>query len=123
MARIVFTTLGSLGDLFPMLPVAARLRSGGHTVVFVVPRHLAVIVDGEGFECHPIEERGYPAGDQSTDPAAVRAKIVERLPDLLVSTMAVLGDVCKGVDALVTHPHQLAAAMTARKLGLKWITL
>jgi rhamnosyltransferase subunit B len=123
MARIVFTTLGSLGDLHPMLPVADRVRAGGHEVLFAVPTHLAPTVEGEGFACHRINTRPFAPAPRSTDPAAVRAKILQRLPELLSSTIEVLLRVCQGADLMVTHPHQLAAAMTARKLGLPWITL
>ncbi len=123
MARIVFTTLGSLGDLHPMLPVADRLRQRGHDLVFAVPTHLAAAVTGEGFACNPIAMRYFSASTDSTSPSAVRARIVERLPSLLESTLAVLRTTCEGADLIVTHPHQLAAAMTAQKLGLKWITL
>src|SRR5260370_8459093 len=48
MARIVFTTIGSRGDLYPMLPVAARLREHGHHLVFAVPDSLAGDVIREG---------------------------------------------------------------------------
>ena len=34
MARIVFTTIGSSGDLFPLLPVARAVQARGHTVHF-----------------------------------------------------------------------------------------
>jgi UDP:flavonoid glycosyltransferase YjiC (YdhE family) len=34
MARIVLATLGSLGDIHPMIALALELRGRGHTVVF-----------------------------------------------------------------------------------------
>jgi rhamnosyltransferase subunit B len=123
MARIVFTALGSLGDLHPLLPLAQRLRTSGHEVSFAVPTHLAAIVAGEGFECHPIATRAFAPSPQSADPAAVRARIAERLPDILASTTEVLGRVCAKADLIVTHPHQLAAAMAARKLRIRWATV
>ena len=49
MSRIVFTAIGSLGDLHPMLPVAINLRQRGHQVAFVVPDNLREIVGNEGF--------------------------------------------------------------------------
>lgn len=123
MARIVFTSLGSLGDLYPMLPIAARLVHAGHHVSFVVPTPLAATVIEEGFECRPVELPVYGASDPSTSPSAVRRQIHERLPSLLSATLAVLRKACQSADTLITHPHQLAAAMTARKLDLSWITL
>lgn len=35
MGRIVVTTLGTLGDLYPMIAIALELRQIGHDVVFV----------------------------------------------------------------------------------------
>src|SRR6266852_1682133 len=106
-----------------MLPVAERLRRRGHHVAFAVPTHLAPAVTGEGFDASPIILRAIPVSSESRSPSAIRARIVERLPNLLESTLAVLTRVCEGADVIVTHPLQLAAAMTARKLGLKWISL
>jgi rhamnosyltransferase subunit B len=123
MARIVFTTFGSLGDLHPMLPVAERLRERGHDLTFAVPSHLAEAVADEGFDCSPIATTAYTSLGESRSPSAVRARIAKRLPSLLESTLDVLRHACGGADLIVTHPLQLAAAMTARKLGLRWITL
>ena len=123
MARIVFTTLGSLGDLYPMLPVADRVRGRGHDVVFAAPTHLAQSLTREGFQCVPIDTRPFAPRVPSVDPAVVRARIVERLPEIMRSTLAALAKVCDGADLMVTHPHQLAAAVAARKAGLRWITL
>lgn len=35
MSRIVVTTLGTLGDLHPMIAIALELRQRGHDIVFV----------------------------------------------------------------------------------------
>jgi rhamnosyltransferase subunit B len=126
MARIVVTTLGSLGDLFPMLPVATRLRLSGHTLVFVVPEHLVTPVRDQGFECRPIvlpRFGGSRRQEESTARADVQARIRERFPTLVEQTIRVLLPACAGADLLITHPHQLAATMVAVKLGLKWVTL
>ncbi len=106
-----------------MLPVADQLRQRGHDLVFAVPTHLSAAVIGEGFSCQPIAVQTFAGSTESMSPSAVRARIIERLPGLLESTLAVLRETCDGADLIVTHPHQLAAAMTAQKLGLRWITL
>lgn len=48
MSRIVVTTLGTLGDLYPMIAIALELRQRGHDVVFVTHGSLQVI--GEIFK-------------------------------------------------------------------------
>lgn len=123
MARIVFTTLGSLGDIHPMLAVARRLQQRGHELIFAVPTHLTSAVSGEGFACEAIAVQAFAGSTESRNPSAVRARIAERLPGLLDATLSVLRKACEGADLIVTHPHQLAAAMTARKLDVKWVTL
>lgn len=126
MARIVVTTIGSLGDLFPMLPVAGRLRLHGHDVVFVVPETLTGPVTDQGFECRPIilpRFGGSRSEEESIAPADVQARIRERFPSLVAQTSRVLVPACEGTDLLVTSPHQLAATMVARRLGLRWVAL
>lgn len=123
MAKIVFTALGSLGDVHPMVPLALRLRAAGHAVSFAVPAHLAPVVTGEDLACHTIHTRPFTPTAQSTDPRAVRARIAQRLPEILSSTIDVLRRECADADLIVSHPHQLAAAVAARKLGVPWVTL
>src|SRR6266852_784349 len=106
-----------------MLPVAERLRRRGHHVAFAVPTHLAPAVTGEGFDASPITLRAIPVSSESRSPSAIRARIVERLPNLLESALAVLTRGCEGADVIVTHPLQLAAAMTACMHGMKRISI
>lgn len=126
MAKIVFTTIGSLGDLFPMMPVAEKLKTRGHDVVFVVPENLGGPVQDQGFECRivVVPRFGGPRSqEESTAGADVRARIRERFPVLARETMRVLEPACEGADVLVTSPNQLVATMVAAKLRLKWVTL
>lgn len=126
MARIVFTTFGSHGDLFPMVPVAAKLRLGGHKVVFVVQANLAGPVRDAGFECRPVvipKFGGTRAEEESMARSDVQARIRERFPALVEHMSRVLVPACEGADIMVTGPSQLPATMVATKLGLRWVTL
>jgi UDP:flavonoid glycosyltransferase YjiC (YdhE family) len=126
MAKIVFTTIGSLGDLFPMLPVAEKLKGRGSSVVFVVPEHLAGPVQDQGFECRVVvlpQFGDMRSQEESTAVADVQARIRERFPVLARETMRILEPACEGADVLVTSPNQLVATMVAVKLHLKWATL
>jgi len=122
-ARIAFTSLGSLGDLYPMMPIADRLRASGHDLIFVVPDNLAGAVLAEGFRCSPVRIPSFPATSHETTPGAVRSRIRARFPTLLEGALVALEVACRGADLLVTHPLQLAAAITAKRLGLRWVTL
>ena len=53
MPRILFSTLGSLGDLYPLLAVARALRDRGTECLFAVHSDQVPLVDGEGFAVMP----------------------------------------------------------------------
>jgi hypothetical protein len=59
MARIVFTTLGSWGALFPLPAVARQLREAGHEIAVAVTSAFCREVEGEGLGFRPI---GVPLG-------------------------------------------------------------
>ncbi len=46
------TTLGTLGDLHPMIAVAIELRQRGYDVVFVTHQVYQSRIEGLGFEFH-----------------------------------------------------------------------
>lgn len=122
MAKLVVTSLGSLGDLYPMLPVTARLRERGHRLVFAVnPEHVATVTR-EGYECSPLAIPSLP-GVRSSDPASIKSQVEEQLPMLLRGALASLDAVCGDADLLLTHQLQIAAAMAAHKFSLRWVTL
>ncbi len=123
MARIVFTTIGSLGDLYPMLPVAARLRRHGHDLVFAVPESLAAPVTREGFSASSTRMPELPGPSDSKNPEVQRAWIADRYPSMLRQAVVVLEAACAGADLIVTNQVQVASAIVGRKLGLKWVTL
>ena len=50
MSKIVFATLGSLGDLYPQIALAIELRRRGHDIVFAVMQEYGEIVGELGFE-------------------------------------------------------------------------
>lgn len=126
MAKIVFTTIGSLGDLFPMLPVAEKLLARGHEVVFVVPEHLAGPIRDQGFQYRAVvlpRFGGSRAQEESMARSDVQARVRERFPVLAEETIRILAPECEGAGVLVTSPNQLSATMVAVKLGLTWVTL
>lgn len=51
--RIVITSWGSLGDLYPYIGLALALRDRGHHPVLAVPRHFRPAVEREGLCCNP----------------------------------------------------------------------
>lgn len=123
MSKIVVTSIGSFGDIFPMLPVADRLRARDHDVRFVVPAEHLAAVRAEGFAADGFVLPPGSVRDESVAPAAVQARIRKRLPDIVSRTIEQLEPACAGADVMLTHPSQLAATLVATKLGMKWVTL
>src|SRR5260370_7852998 len=105
MARIVFTSLGVLGDIHPMRAVARRLQQRGHELIFAVPTHLTSAVSGEGFACEAIAVQAFAGSTESRNPSAVRARIADRLPNLLDATLSVLRTASHAAHLIVTPPH------------------
>lgn len=54
MKRVLLSTFGSAGDLFPYVPLALQLREQGHEVTFAVPRSLALFLRPLRFTCIPL---------------------------------------------------------------------
>src|SRR5579885_1792222 len=115
MARVVVTTLGTLGDLHPMFPVAKKLRERGHTVHFVVPPKLQRIVVEEGFAGQGVELMPNPPPETYSDnPAKAKARIERYYTPFLRRAIAVLSDACSDADVLLSTPHQVATAIVGK---------
>ena len=52
--RMTLATLGSRGDIQPMVVLGSELRKRGHEIVFAVPPNLIGFVGRAGFTAHPI---------------------------------------------------------------------
>jgi rhamnosyltransferase subunit B len=131
MARIVFTTLGSWGDLFPLLVLAKRLGERGHATTIAATPAFRALVEDEGVAFAPI---GIPLGldEYAAHPeildarqnglAGIRNLMRVFILPHLARTARELDAACDGADLLVTHPAQLAAPMVAERRRLRWAT-
>ncbi|MDR9893049.1 glycosyltransferase [Aetokthonos hydrillicola Thurmond2011] len=54
MGRIVLTTIGSLGDLHPLIAIGLRLRERGHSVVFATIQDYRSLIESLGFEFYKL---------------------------------------------------------------------
>jgi UDP:flavonoid glycosyltransferase YjiC (YdhE family) len=123
-SKLIFTTLGTLGDLHPMLPVAALMRERGHEVEFVLPPALNPRVVNEGFPSFAVEMMPDPP-PQGYRPSASRAKarIEQEYTPFLQSAIGVLSRACADADLLLSTPHQIATAVVGSRLKMPWVTL
>jgi rhamnosyltransferase subunit B len=127
MARIVLSTLGSLGDLHPKLALGIELKLRGHSIVISTFEGYRDKVTGLGFEFRPLRPEIDPtdkeltrkAMDGRTGPETVIREIVfphlrEMYDDLVAA--------CDGADLLVNGELIYVAGSIAEITGIKWIT-
>jgi rhamnosyltransferase subunit B len=128
-SRIILTTIGSLGDLYPQIAIAIELRQRGHDIVFAAMKEYGAIVEPLGFEFQPMR----PDGTIMNDPEAIaRIKDLETgaayglkyllLPNLR-NTYTDLLATAKDADLIIAGAAVYAAPLVAEKLGIPWISL
>ncbi len=129
MARLVVTTMGSTGDLFPFLALGKGLKARGHDVALAVCPPMKKYVEAAGLTfvaCGPAfyeeDARNYAEMfDGSSSLKQLRRMINGWVVPTTEASYAELLDACRGVDALISVTHQLAAPMVHEKIGVRWI--
>lgn len=121
--RVVLATLGSFGDLYPMLAIGHALRARGHDPIIAAPPVYAPRVAALGLPFHPLrpdfppdvlmEIFGDPVhGGRRLLLDLVFPHVRESYEDLL--------DATEGADALVVGELVHVARLVAARRGLPW---
>ena len=133
MSRVLLATLGSLGDLHPLIALGLELRRRGHSVWFCTSASYRPRIEALGFEFHPLRPDITPENPAMAPviKAIMEPKRgVERLlrefvlPELratyddLLSAVAANG----GADLLVCGELVYPAPLVAEKTGVRWAT-
>lgn len=121
--RVVLATVGSRGDIQPMLALAQALAARGHAPLVAAPPNFASWVQGLGLDFVPLgvdiqeylaQRRSAFTGDPLRMLRTTREYFVEQVP----GQMAQLEPVCRGADVLVFAGLALAAPSIAERLRL-----
>jgi MGT family glycosyltransferase len=132
MARIVLTTFGSWGDLFPLLGLGHELAARGHTPVYAITPAGEDLVRGEGFEFAPVGPRfGF---EEYRDHLAILDRRLRGVASLFTIMRRIamphldgaiddLTAAIDGADLVLTHPVQLAGPIAAEAAGVPWATV
>ncbi len=138
MARILITTEGSNGDLYPFLALAHGLRGRGHDVRFALADRFAPLVTGEGFA---VDQLGNPGkldratkqaffqGGSTTSTARMIVGFIRRaLGDQrslarIQAKLEVLCAACADQDLLVSSQSQPFASSVAELTGIAWASV
>ena len=125
MARILFATIGSLGDLHPVLALALEMRRRGHAVGIATSEFYRDRIGALGFAFHPL-----PPAISLTDETLIRHLMDGRrgsmwlLRDLMLPATAAmypaLAAAAADADLLVASELVYAAPILAGKTGLPW---
>jgi UDP:flavonoid glycosyltransferase YjiC (YdhE family) len=123
--RILFATIGSLGDLHPCIALAMELKRRGHHVTIASTPYYRSKVEGQGIDFHPIRPDWDPTDremirkceDLMRGPEILfRRFLLPHLPD----TFDDLLEAATGADFMVAGELNYAAPLVAEKLGLYW---
>jgi rhamnosyltransferase subunit B len=127
MARLLFTTFGSYGDLFPYLAVGTELRRRGHHVAIATSTLFREQVEREGLGFHAVrpdvsfDDREMIA--YVMDPRRGSERLIRYLTSLIRESYEDFLAAAESADAILTHPATPAAVLVAQKLHrISWIS-
>lgn len=125
--RIVITSWGSYGDVYPYVGLARALAARGHRPVLAVPPFYRTLIEREGFEFFPVGPDIDPNDRvmlaRVMDPVKGTEAILRGLlMPALRQTYESLRAAVRGADLLVTHPVTYAAPVVAETAGLPWVS-
>ena len=131
MARLLLSTVGSAGDILPLIGPARALRDRGHEIQFALSPDLIAVTRAQGFETVTVG----PALRLADDPdmqkmltmrgggyVSARHLVHDWLAPSLVPIYHDLRAACDEADALVASSTQLAAGWVAQDAGIPWFT-
>lgn len=130
MARIVFVTWGSLGDLHPYLALAGELRDRGHDVAVATLRAWRPNVEAARIEFRPLRPDVAPDDPNAREivrrlldarggPAYLFTQVfAPRIRETYEDTMAA----ARGADLLVSHQVPLTTPIVAEQRGVRWVS-
>jgi rhamnosyltransferase subunit B len=132
MGRVVLATMGSWGDIFPVIGLAKGLTEAGHDVRVAASPAYDELVRGEGLEFSGIGP-AWGFSDYARDPKILSGRLggfvgfarlfrrfifpaLDRYVDDLAASIG-------GVDLLLAHPALIAASVAAEHAGVRWGTV
>ena len=124
--RILFTPIGSLGDLHPYIAIAFELQSLGHEVRFATGEPYREKLEGLGFDFRAVRPKVEPSPelierviDLKKGPEVLFEELIfGPLRETYEDTFAAAAD----TNAIVTHPLAVTGRLVAEKRNLAWIS-
>jgi rhamnosyltransferase subunit B len=126
--KILFATIGSLGDLHPCLALALELHRRGHTITIAATPYYRAKVEEHGIAFMPLR----PDWDPTSGELVAQCANIRRGPEVLLrklvlphlrDTYADLLDAARDADIMIAGELVYAAPLAAEKLGLRWASI
>lgn len=123
--RVLVSTIGSRGEVQPVVALASRMRTLGHEVRVCVPPDFREWIEGLGIPVTPIgpELRGTASSSKPMVAAKPSPELRRRLAEgTVVTQFATIPDAARGCDVLVgCGALQIAARSVAESLGIRYV--
>jgi vancomycin aglycone glucosyltransferase len=124
--RVLLSTIGSRGDVQPLVALASQLRALGQQVCFCAPPDFREWIEGLGMAVTPIgpELRTFKIPSPQATPAAPLSP--ERRRELaeasVAAQFATIAGAAQGCDVIVgATALQIAARSVAQKMGISYV--
>src|SRR5262245_51482005 len=121
--RVLLSTIGSRGDVQPIVALALELRAQGHESRLCAPPDFRVLIECVGLSFVPVgPEVGFVASQRSVGAAKPSPDALRQLmTDTIAGQFATLGKAAEGCEAILgTTALQYAAASIAEQRGLPY---
>jgi vancomycin aglycone glucosyltransferase len=123
--RVLLSTIGSRGDVQPLVALALQLRALGQEVRLCVPPDFREWIDGLGLPVTPIgpELRKLTASSTSTSPATLSPEQRRQMMAATVATQfETIAAAAQGCDVIVgATALQIAAPSVAESMGIPYV--
>lgn len=123
--RILFATIGSLGDLHPCLALALELKRRGHALTIAATPFYREKVERSGIAFTPLR----PDWDPTSGDLIAQCQNIRRGPEILLRRLVLphlrdtyedLLAAARDTDLMVAGELVFAAPLVAEKLNLRW---
>jgi hypothetical protein len=128
MARIVISSLGTLGDFVPFVALGKALKQRGHAVLVAVNEAMHELFQRAGLEVTacgprfgPEESRCVATAFDGWQPYTEERRRLDATINDVRGNYRDLRAACRGADLLVAVSIQLAAPLVRKALGIPWV--
>jgi rhamnosyltransferase subunit B len=124
--RILITTFGSFGDLYPYLCIGAELKKRGHAVTIGTSESYRARVEADGLAFHAVrpdmELDNRELVSYLMDARKGSERVVGHVAGLVRESYADTLEAARQADAILTHAITFGSVVVAQKLGIPWIS-